>query len=227
MRGALCAAGAALRRIDPDNGIGHLAAVAAAVASDNAKSIDDAILTLATATRFEAYQSPIVVAAAGALATSGASLVPGRRRTSKAASDWIGVALGGFPSLDMTLMRPLTAACSGPASPEPRRRDCVKILGILLRSDTGILQSFASAVTLRLATADSPEATEARTWRRNADWQSTQLQTLFTPSRVKKYSREYLRAMRVHSREEDVRRAVLVAFDLPPDPPADWTAPPR
>jgi hypothetical protein len=219
-------AAAALRRVDPGNGIADWPALEAAVASDDAAAIDDAMRTLSTAERFDVYFTPTVVSMADALVRSGAAKTPGGR-PARDAGRWALTAIGALSVRGVPPYGTLGTACRAPDLPPVRRQHCLKALATLLQSDTLILQSLASGLTLRLAELNSPEAAAANAWRRAFEWRSLQQDKLLKPFRVRNFLRENLAALRANRREEDAVRALLVAFNLPPDPPANWTPPTR
>ena len=220
------AAGAALRRIDPGNGISHWPMLTTAVASGEAAAIDNAMRTLSTADRFEVYLLPTVVSMADALVRSGAPENVGGR-PAREGGVWAITARGALLNRGVPPLETLGKACRGPDLPPERRRDCLTMLATLLQSDAVILQSLSSALIHRLAAPGSPEAAAATAWRRTFEWRSEQQRKLWKPYRIRKFARESLAAFRAHRREEEAERAVLIAFDLPPDPPANWTPPTR
>ena len=213
-----------VRRIDPGNGIADWAPLRAAMLSNDAPRIDTALAALANAQTFSVHFSNYVVAAADALVRTRLPAEPQRRRSGESV-DWLFVAIDGSSLYTTAAVQDLAKACRDPAASTARIANCLRMYATLLRSDTLGLQSFGANQILRLAPRGSPEAAAAAEVRRNLDWYNEGLYSAARPWNFRRIQTEQLVALRSYAREEDARRALLTALEVPAAPPADWKPP--
>jgi hypothetical protein len=215
----------ALREIDPGNGLGDWPALRTAVVRDDPSAIDDALQRLSEARTFNLYFNPTVVTVAEALAHTGLPSQPRGRRTRDPAQ-WATTA-AGFGARITPPLKSISDACRGDTLLATHRSRCLKIAATLMTADTSILQSFGASLTQRLAAPHSAEHASTLAWRHGLEWRQLQSREALKPFRQRRWTAEFMRAMRTHPREEDAARAVLVAMGLPPDPPRGWKPPER
>lgn len=152
-----------LWRIDPGNGLPDLADLSAAMRRNDAAAIDAALASLAAATAFNSYFNANVVAASDALHRTQLPASPDERR-SAAAEEWLYAVIDGAALYTTVGVQDLVRACRGPDGMDTRRSSCLRITGMLMRSDTLVMQSFAARQALRLAPPDSPSVATISAW---------------------------------------------------------------
>jgi len=201
-----------LRRIDADNSAVWMATLHAATVHHNASGMDETLLRMGQATRFDLYFKPLAHRFAAAL-----SHVAVPENLHGTPTEWRQVeATSMFAALIMPPVQDILRACNpGTLAGDRRRASCRRIAISMERGDTLV----ANMVGLRIhqwTAHDAAERTQVLAQHRRLQWRMARMQSL--PQAMQ------IAAIFSLGREGDGIDAVLAAARQPLDPPTGWSA---
>jgi len=197
-----------LRWTDADNAAPWLSMLAGAARDRDEQATERALTGMAEAKRFYLYWNPAVTMVFDAIKAAGVAAPPGRSNADHSRLD----TAYGFAAIALPPLRPIIDTCKD-VQGRPRRHDfCVKIAGLLQRSDAVIAQTEGYSMQKRLFAPDSREARAALERQKNLETRlraERKFATAFLPWFNNRLALHRLALMRQFAREEEVMNAIL------------------
>lgn len=187
-------------------------------------SVEQQLEALARARRFDTYHNAAVLVAAEALKDAQVPSGDGQHRLQSPA-EWMIMMSAAYIYQQTGLCLGVPEACRGSLPGSSQHSNCLAIIRRMIHSDSQNVQALGSALLGRYGIASPADTAVAQEWRRTFSWRSQQALGAYESREIRTVFAEYERAVRMHPREEDSRRAFLIALGLPINPPADWFPP--
>ena len=205
---------AKLRKLDPENGVTLVSALAEGRKAGDPAAMDRVLDALAASKRVDLYWNPLVAHLSKAVISTKTLTA------SQSVASVIGVLAGtGIPAFSGT-----AALCRGDElQREGRRARCQGVARALQRGDTVIVEMVGVGMTTQLWPENSPQVRAANQARRAFEyrtsvWGQDSARLLTDDTHLQ----QYLENLGRYRREQDVIVAELVAAGRNPTPPADW-----
>ena len=199
--------------LDPDNGFLWVADLDRSIAAGSESAVTGLVNRIGASSKITFYWNPLMVMTVDALAVGDPKLGLSERGVTAA-----GVLAGTI----IPPLQPLSKACRVEQLPQQgRRAACAALMSRLEQSSSIIGQMVALSIQERWWPAGSPERAVVTAKRRRLDY------VMSESSRMRLFHMNHDMALRIeaarrYEREEDVDLALIKAFGLPVEPPAEW-----